>query len=66
MSPENATRTTENATSTAQAAFHEVHRHLATKIIGQTDLIDRLLIALLADGHLLVEGAPGPGQDNGH
>jgi MoxR-like ATPase len=28
-------------------------------IIGQEKLIDRLLIALLADGHLLVEGAPG-------
>ncbi|BFM06962.1 AAA family ATPase [Halioxenophilus aromaticivorans] len=28
-------------------------------IVGQPHLIDRLLIALLADGHLLVEGAPG-------
>lgn len=28
-------------------------------IIGQDKLITRLLIALLADGHLLVEGAPG-------
>lgn len=32
---------------------------LGTQIIGQQALIDRLLIALLADGHLLVEGAPG-------
>lgn len=29
------------------------------KIIGQEDLVNKLLIALLADGHLLVEGAPG-------
>lgn len=29
------------------------------QIIGQDKLINRLLIALLADGHLLVEGAPG-------
>ena len=28
-------------------------------IIGQQTLVDRLLIALLCDGHLLVEGAPG-------
>ncbi len=28
-------------------------------ILGQTHLIERLLIALIADGHLLVEGAPG-------
>ncbi len=32
---------------------------LNDQIIGQDHLIQRLLIALLADGHLLVEGAPG-------
>lgn len=32
---------------------------LNDQIIGQEHLIQRLLIALLADGHLLVEGAPG-------
>jgi len=31
----------------------------APKVIGQPDLNRKLLIALLADGHLLVEGAPG-------
>ena len=33
--------------------------YLRDRIIGQHHLVDRLLIALLADGHLLVEGAPG-------
>ena len=32
---------------------------LSNKIVGQTALIERLLLALLADGHILVEGAPG-------
>ena len=32
---------------------------LSARIIGQHNLIERLLIAILADGHLLVEGAPG-------
>ena len=32
---------------------------LSSQIIGQEKLVNRLLIALLADGHLLVEGAPG-------
>jgi len=32
---------------------------LNTQILGQQAFITRLLIALLADGHLLVEGAPG-------
>ncbi|MCC7255053.1 MAG: MoxR family ATPase [Dokdonella sp.] len=46
-------------TSTAAAAFAALREDLAQCIIGQEGLIDRLLIALLADGHLLVEGAPG-------
>ena len=33
--------------------------YISQQIIGQEVLINRLLIALLADGHLLVEGAPG-------
>ena len=37
----------------------ELKRWLSTEILGQERLIDRLLIAMLADGHLLVEGAPG-------
>ena len=32
---------------------------LSQQIIGQADLVKKLLIAILADGHLLVEGAPG-------
>ncbi|MAI42434.1 MAG: AAA family ATPase [Candidatus Azotimanducaceae bacterium] len=32
---------------------------LSSQIIGQEKLVDRLLMALLANGHLLVEGAPG-------
>ena len=37
----------------------ELEQWLAGKIIGQEKLVNRLLMALLADGHLLVEGAPG-------
>ena len=37
----------------------ELKNWLSHQIIGQERLLDRLLIALLADGHLLVEGAPG-------
>jgi len=45
--------------NSSHAVFSQVRKHLQTKIIGQSLLVDRLLIALLADGHLLVEGAPG-------
>ncbi len=39
--------------------FHALREDLSHEIVGQAALIERLLIALLADGHLLVEGAPG-------
>ena len=40
-------------------AFNELRVWLEGQIVGQQKLLERLLIALLADGHLLVEGAPG-------
>lgn len=39
--------------------FRNAHAQLSTRIIGQEALVNKLFIALLADGHLLVEGAPG-------
>ncbi|MEM7098262.1 MAG: MoxR family ATPase [Pseudomonadota bacterium] len=49
-------------TSASQSSFsviNEARTHLTQRIIGQSALIDRLLMALLCGGHLLVEGAPG-------
>lgn len=40
-------------------AFNTAKSALQEKIIGQQNLVERLLIALLAEGHLLVEGPPG-------
>jgi len=42
-----------------QAGFNALTKAIGNHIVGQHTLINRLLIALLADGHLLVEGAPG-------
>jgi MoxR-like ATPase len=39
--------------------FSQLQEKLSQHIVGQQDLIESLLIALLADGHILVEGAPG-------
>ena len=49
----------ETATSRLHEAFRALRDDLSKEIVGQSALIERLLIALLADGHLLVEGAPG-------
>ncbi len=37
----------------------QLEAHASSLIIGQSHLINRMRIALLCDGHLLVEGAPG-------
>ncbi len=45
--------------NTSHLAFKVLRQHLRGRIFGQEHLVDSLLIALLADGHLMVEGAPG-------
>jgi MoxR-like ATPase len=43
-----------------EAAFvHDLLAQIGKVIVGQERLIQRLLIGLLADGHILIEGVPG-------
>ena len=42
-----------------QHSLQSLKNWLEQQIIGQPKLVERLLISLIADGHLLVEGAPG-------
>lgn len=42
-----------------QQHLDNLKQWLNSNIVGQQQLVERLIIALLADGHLLVEGAPG-------
>ena len=39
--------------------FTEVGEEISKVIVGQRAMLDRLLVALLADGHVLLEGVPG-------
>ncbi|MDD5216553.1 MAG: MoxR family ATPase [Candidatus Omnitrophica bacterium] len=43
----------------ANATMQEVMREIGKVIVGQQYLVDRLMVALLADGHILIEGVPG-------
>ena len=45
--------------TTIKEKILSLKEHLDSKIIGQEELMKKLLITLLADGHALVEGAPG-------
>ncbi|NWO02430.1 UNVERIFIED_ORG: MoxR-like ATPase [Idiomarina abyssalis] len=40
-------------------AFQKLQNYLNRQVLGQPDFTQNLLIAVLADGHLLVEGPPG-------
>lgn len=55
MDLENLTRKVQESNQKFLAAKREIGR----VIVGQAMMVDRLLLALLADGHLLIEGLPG-------
>ena len=46
-------------TITAQHPIAKLQNAISTQILGQSALITRVLVALLADGHVLLEGVPG-------
>lgn len=43
----------------AAAQFKQLQAYLDSQVVGQQTLTQNILVALLADGHLLVEGPPG-------
>ena len=44
------------------AALNAIRGAISQVIVGQTDVIDQVLIAFLAKGHVLLEGVPGLGK----
>ncbi|ATI03368.1 MULTISPECIES: MoxR family ATPase [Cycloclasticus] len=49
----------ESSLRDSKAAIQQLKETISKQIIGQDVLVERMLVALLADGHILVEGAPG-------
>lgn len=48
--------------SELRATIHRLSQSLAQVIVGQPQLLDQLLVALLAGGHVILEGVPGTGK----
>jgi MoxR-like ATPase len=46
----------------AVSQLDEIRSEIAKVIVGQTDVVDGLLICMLAGGHVLLEGVPGLGK----
>jgi MoxR-like ATPase len=42
--------------------WNRIRTEIARVVVGQTELVDGLLVGLIARGHVLVEGAPGLGK----
>jgi len=55
------TNTEENTKTTAQISL-SIKTEIAKAVIGQTDVIEQILVALIASGHVLIEGVPGLGK----
>lgn len=45
-----------------QETFHRIQSEVARVVIGHDELIENILIAFFAGGHVLIEGVPGTGK----
>lgn len=48
--------------SETHSVFHRLSQALNRFIVGQSSIVQQLLIALLAGGHVILEGVPGTGK----
>ena len=55
----NQNETTSDQVNAARDQLHALQSFMNRRILGQQNLVSKMLVTLLADGHLLVEGAPG-------
>ncbi len=57
--PPPAIPTSDDVIASASAWVQPLREEMARVLIGQRELVDRLLVALLTNGHVLLEGVPG-------
>jgi MoxR-like ATPase len=48
------------------SVLRQITDEMAKVVVGQQDLIEKMLIGLLCEGHLLLEGLPGLGKTTGY
>lgn len=59
MNPAEALRIVSEKIQKESVVITRLREEVSKVIVGQSYMLDRLLIALLADGHILLEGVPG-------
>ena len=51
-----------NESTSNTSALNALRQHVNARLIGQAEVVDQVLIAMLAGGHVLIEGVPGLGK----
>src|SRR4051812_18180701 len=59
MSYDAATESAENAIKASAAVIDRTMGEIGKRIVGQKAIVERLIMALIAEGHVLLEGLPG-------
>jgi MoxR-like ATPase len=52
-------RPSEDTVKKAQEIINEMKSEIGKVVVGQEEIVDSLIRALLCDGHVLLEGVPG-------
>lgn len=53
------TKTSKTSLKTISTKINEIYTNMSKVIVGQKEVIDAMITAVLADGHVLLEGVPG-------
>ena len=56
------TMETESNSPNAKALLNDLRGAIGHAMVGQSDVVEQVLIALVASGHVLIEGVPGLGK----
>ncbi|WP_417762583.1 AAA family ATPase [Shewanella sp.] len=60
--PQNAMQSAQNAAAEFKQVFESIRTEVGRMIVGQQEIVEGVLTALMAGGHILLEGAPGLGK----
>ena len=56
------TTISEEQLTRASSVAAEIRNQISNAVVGQADVIDQIVCALIAAGHVLIEGVPGLGK----
>ncbi|UCH40930.1 MAG: AAA family ATPase, partial [Gammaproteobacteria bacterium] len=51
-----------DSSNTTSVALNALREYINSRLVGQPQVVDQVLIAMLAGGHVLIEGVPGLGK----